>query len=278
MLKIPTMNEWWRLSKEFPSFRNQTITLLKDFGYLEIFAHIREDHPARILEFGHGFNPGLFEFTKADPDSEVWGIDDFQNLSYFTNDRTKWMDDHKRLLADKFPNVHFVHGLLGDPQSLSGKLPENYFDLICSVSVLEEVPAEVMTKILSHCCRLLRPGGILLNTHDIRFGDRNRAREFVEAHRTAGFACDLTPAEKALLEFKSADFTQVILETPTHVMLYYQQTEGEERKYWGHFTTLVMKLRKDDCSPPQKHSHRGTGNLIKKCLGKAKDLLYPGVR
>mgnify|MGYP001306803771 CR=1 FL=1 len=61
LLRVATMSDWWAMSREYPEFRKTSTTPLKDFGYLALFHYIRGFRPARILEFGHGFNAALFE-------------------------------------------------------------------------------------------------------------------------------------------------------------------------------------------------------------------------
>jgi hypothetical protein len=55
----------------------------------------------------------------------------------------------------KSPNCTFRRGLLGRESKTD--LPEHYFDVICSVSVLEEVPIQTMRDILGHAAKLVKP-------------------------------------------------------------------------------------------------------------------------
>jgi hypothetical protein len=60
-MKIPSVDEWFRLSLKYPEFHRPSHTVLKDYGYMEIMAYL-DTHPEvrRVLEFGHGFNSTLF--------------------------------------------------------------------------------------------------------------------------------------------------------------------------------------------------------------------------
>ena len=83
MLKIPTVTDWWDLTREFPEYRKVSEAVLKDYGYLEIMRFIRTKRPARVLEFGHGFSNRLFKAFESQV--EMHGLDDDQGFHYFPN-------------------------------------------------------------------------------------------------------------------------------------------------------------------------------------------------
>ncbi len=58
--------------------------------------------------------------------------------------------------------------------------------MVCSVSVLEEVPIETVRDILKHAVRLLKPGGALIGTHDLLTAVLGRIGDYVAAHAAAG--------------------------------------------------------------------------------------------
>src|SRR4026207_788159 len=74
-IRLATVDDWWRLTRDFPKFRKGSQALLKNYGYMAICEHIQRYKPQAILEFGHGFNFTLLEMFQYD--HEVWGIDDF---------------------------------------------------------------------------------------------------------------------------------------------------------------------------------------------------------
>ena len=103
---------------------------------MEILKYLRTHSPTRILEFGQGFNPTLFEVVAEMEEIDVWGVDDYQGLRYCP-EKDEWEAQHKTELLDRFLHVKFVRGLLGMESPTRAIIPENYFDFICSVSVLE---------------------------------------------------------------------------------------------------------------------------------------------
>jgi hypothetical protein len=109
---------------------------------MEIFTYLDEHADAmEILEFGHGFNATLFE--RYDATRRVWGVDNWQGLHYFPSDPLEWEARFEREVRSKAPNCTFVKGLLGSDNL--PELAEGSFDVICSVSVLEEVPSEAVS-------------------------------------------------------------------------------------------------------------------------------------
>lgn len=227
MYKLATVNEWWRLTEQYPEFRNNTWCVLKEYGYLEIFKYLDANPQIkRILEFGHGFSALLF--SRYEHDRELWGVDDFQGLTYFP-DREGWEKTYRDSFS-QFSKVNFVRGLLGNVEEKS--LPLGYFDMICSVSVLEEVPMTTVEQIMTHCHKLLRPGGVLVQTHDIVLNNSERLNDYLQLHRKLGFSLD----ESGRHTFEREE---ALIEPQTQVMLAYQMAEpAETRKYWGNFGTI----------------------------------------
>ena len=188
----------------------------------------------RVLEFGCGIwmapHKNLFDLL---PESEVWGVDDWQDLHYFPAE-TEWVKQHDALRA-RFPRANFVRGLIGQPPLLD-TLPKNYFDAVVSVSVLEEI-TEFYDSVFPHCFDLLRPGGALLGTTDFcaaplpAYPWRNTLGNCVASQQVAGFE---VAGEVRVPE----DIAPLLLENPVGVMLYYQGGENDNRKYWGHFGTM----------------------------------------
>ena len=228
MLKIPTVDHWYRLSLKYRQFHQVGNSVLKDYGYMAIMDYLDSHDGNNILEFGHGFNAALFEqYGKA---RIVWGVDDYQGLAYFdTPDRDAWEKRFDQEVRSKAPECTFRRGLLGG--SRSADLPDNYFDVVCSVSVLEELPIEAVCDILKHAARLLKPGGALIGTYDLLTAVPERIGEDVAAHAAA--ALDL-PIETLAPEINN----KTLIENPTVVMIQYQMNEPETRKYWGHFATI----------------------------------------
>ena len=238
--KVGEVNDWWEMARTRPAFREFSTSPLKDFGYLQLLADLKVLGSRRVLEIGPGLNviPGknLFELL---PDAELWGVDDCQNLHYFPGG-DEWLAAFSALQV-RFPGVRFVRGLLGQEPMLS-KLPRGYFDAVVSVSVLEEIPHHYET-VIPHCYELLRPGGWMLGSADFcatptpAYPWANNLQKCVECMLAAGFE---VPKELPLID----RFSEMLLENPVGVMIGYEGSEGENRRYWGHFGTLYTAARK----------------------------------
>ena len=152
-----------------------------------------------------------------------------KDFSYFPFDRDEWERRFDEEVRSKAPSCRFRRGLLGS--NCKADLPENFFDVVCSVSVLEEVTIDVVRDILKHAARLLKPGGVLIGTHDLLTSHLARIGEYAAAHAEAGL--DLQDPYPAI------DLgNRALIESPTIAMLLYQAHEGEGRKYWGHWTAM----------------------------------------
>jgi SAM-dependent methyltransferase len=228
VLKIPTVDDWYCLSLKYRQFHRVSDTSLKDYGYMAIMDYLDSHDANNILEFGHGFNAALLErYGKA---RNVWGVDDYQGLAYFdTPDRDAWEKMFDQKVKSKAPECTFRRGLMGG--SRGADLPDNYFDVVCSVSVLEEVPIETVSDILKHAARLLKPDGALIGTRDLLTAAPERIGEYVAAHAAAGLEL---PIETLAPEIND----KTLIENPTSVMIWYQMNEPETRKYWGHWATI----------------------------------------
>ena len=235
MIKIPTVDDWWDLTKMFPKSRKLSNTPLKDYGYMEINEYIKEHKPKRILEFGHGLtiDSDLTPFNYGDI-FEIWGADDWQGLHYFPEKDT-WYNTHSQIHS-KYPNIKLVKGLLGDKRNLQD-IPLNYFDLVCSVSVIEEIEIDILQKVIKHCYDLLKKGGCFLNTHDTQLGDTNRLIEVVETFKSCGFHID--SIDRNSIDWNALAY-RAWLENPFGAMVYYQGHQDEDRKYWGHWATALI--------------------------------------
>lgn len=233
---MPTVDDWWQATRVYPEYRGFSLTPLKDYGYMELFRVIETSGARRILEFGHGLkiheSINLFDRFKG---LELWGLDDDQGLAYFSSGEA-WREEYERNVVRRFPWVKFVRGLLGAPAGF-GELAAGYFDIVCSVSVLEEVPIESVSPVLEHAYRLLKPGGLLVNSHDIRLGDDMRFEEIVRLQRRAGFVIDEARVQQPGCPW---DATYLLLENPLGVMIYYQGAQPEERRFMGNFATMMM--------------------------------------
>ncbi|MGP1347818.1 MAG: class I SAM-dependent methyltransferase [Phycisphaerales bacterium] len=230
MLEIATMDTWWELSGRYPSFRAQSHTLLKDFGYMRLLDAFDTIQPKRLLEFGHGFNPTLL--AHAQERCEAFGVDDHQGLPYFPP-RDEWERMHREYMVAPCPGVRFARGLLG-VHELPELEPES-FDMIASVSVLEEISLADMRPLLEHCKRLLAPGGVFVGSFDIMLKHPQNIMRFMELCAEIGLGA-IGPVPERF----EPDYGSMLIESPSVVMLTYQMAEGELRRFNGHWTSAYF--------------------------------------
>ena len=188
--QIPTVDDWYDLSRQYPEFQRVSNTALKDFGYMKVFAYLDADESRnKILEFGHGFNPVLF--ARYCHTRNLWGLDRC-GAAYFTQQNDEWEVLFKETMGeDVLSNATFKRGLLGSPDKCD--LPEGFFDVVCSVSVLEEVPIGKLPGLIHHAARLLKPGGVFIGTHDIQAHQGTRVAYLRGALKKAGLIVGSLP-------------------------------------------------------------------------------------
>lgn len=240
MFIIPTVNDWHLLTLRYPKYKVVSNSLLKDYGVMacmEFIENLSAREPSkklRILELGHGFNPDVLAYFQDK--HECWGADRDQQLSYFKG-IGDWEEKFAAEVSTRCPNVKFIRELLGESPSA---IPDGYFDVILSISVLEEVPLNILREIVTAAYSKLKPGGLLIGTHDHCLKRKERAIDYVKIQRNAGFKLDFSPRQLEI------DWSIVLLENPSVVMRWYQMDSPDDasRKYWGHFGTIFTVARK----------------------------------
>ncbi len=241
MIEFPSVDDWFQLTRRYPEYKKASISTLKDYGVMRCMQYVEDNmkhrgKDCRVLEFGHGFNPAFLQLFQKK--HEVWGADRDQKLPYF-GANFDWESQFRSAVAPHTPDVKFARELLSRTTQNS-ELPNNYFDVIASVSVLEEVPLAVVEDILGASFDKLRPGGLLIGTHDVRIetaGERMPA--YIALHQKVGFEIEAMPVMPQL------NVVRLLVENPTAVMIWYQGGEPEDqRKFWGHWGTCFTVARK----------------------------------
>jgi hypothetical protein len=198
MIKIPTMEDWFSLTRIYPEFQKVSNTALKDYGYMEIFKYLDNHLEAKnILEFGHGFNLELFK--RYGETRNVWVADAWQGLHHFPP-QAEWAKEMERQISAVPKSCTFRNDLLGEQNGTD--LPEGFFDVVCSVSVLEEMPIERFSSIIEHASRLLKPGGVLIGTQDFFLMRKDRLRQCSEIQREYGLDIE-NPPDPLLIDDKT---------------------------------------------------------------------------
>ena len=249
MFELGTTKHWWDAAKKYPMLSRHQNTL-KPLGYAQAINLVEENGFSKLLEVGHGTGSYVFEifYDKC----ELWGLDDTVKDNSVPEEKlAKYRND--------YPNVKFHHGLLGQ---FNPALPQNYFDMVYSVSTIEHVPAESLASFFDEAFRLLRPGGIFYHSYDVYYGQNVRA--IFDAYENAGFDW-LKPKDSMNVFWESwlceptADSIQkllpvIVFENPMIVAeIYMWQRKREERdRPWNWLSVLVAGRKPDDGIPSRK--------------------------
>lgn len=232
-----TMDDWFALARRYPEYKTHSRSLLKDYGVMAIRAFVEDafQAPIRLLELGHGFNADVLRLFDAE--HECWGCDRDNSIDYMAG--IDWQARFDKLVRSACPNTRFVPELLGTDEGPSA-IPSDYFDVICSISMLENIhPAENMWSVIEAAFDRLKPGGWFLNTHDMNTRWMPRYGDLVEMLYRAGFEVGHVDDPDAF------DLRTALLEHPASVMLWYQQATPEgERSFSGHWATAWVAARK----------------------------------
>ena len=234
MFELAKIKHWWDVSRRYPRVReDHQRGVLKAMGYAHVLEHIDRHGPARVLEFGHGHGSTLF-FLAAPP-FELWALDAHVDVHYWTREEFQG----RRAAADRmWPGVHFVDGLVGPGRNT---LPSAGFDMLCSVSVLEEIPLDDVDGVVADAARLLRPGGLFVNSIDLTTLYTAHVERFFACHEKYGFRW-LDPAASLPLVW---DIHTVAFEDPCFVMRHYLGNQPDEGRQWqGNYATVLAAARK----------------------------------
>ena len=202
---------------------------LKQFGSLYVLDRIKETRPARVLEMGAGCNRYF--------DRAVGEICDY----WVVDDAGFYAPEQFEAAAKSRQHTRFVNGLVGGNVD---ELPENHFDLIFSVSVLEHVPPEDIEAVSDHMLKLLKPGGRIVHSLDVPvkyFAHRTEA--WSQALANSGFD---VPKPSPLSAFGESKDGAVLVE-PLHIVHeYYGKAANikESIKPEWHHTTYIIDAGK----------------------------------
>jgi ubiquinone/menaquinone biosynthesis C-methylase UbiE len=137
-------------------FMNSNLKLVQDLCICN-FIKKNIKHGAKILEIGGGYSRILSFFEDK---TEGWNLDKFEGIG---NGPTKVLKEQKYTVLPAY---------IG---SFDKKLPDAYFDLVFSISVLEHINDndEILKNILNDIDRVLKPRGYSVHCIDCRFSPKS---------------------------------------------------------------------------------------------------------
>jgi Methyltransferase domain len=148
---------------------------LKGFDYGWLLASHEWKPADKILDVGGAYSELPVHIQQAFG-CETWVVDDFgiaENDPFWTRNKSP-----QEYIAQR-PQIKYVLERVGDPRNTS--LPEGYFDIVYSVSVLEHVPAELTPAVWRHLGQLVKLGGELVHAIDIPFPSNGGLSKMLKA-------------------------------------------------------------------------------------------------
>jgi SAM-dependent methyltransferase len=233
MFELARIDHWWDVSRRFPVLRENGRGVLKALGYAHVIQCLPAERPARVLEFGHGWGSPLMDLFAAE--LELWGLDGHVEVPYWTREEFLARAAYCR---QQHPRVRYVDGLMGAGRNA---LPEASFDVVCSVSVLEELEPPAISEIVADAARLLRPGGLFVNSMDCTTRFTERVEHFFACQEAEGLRF-VKPGSSPALDWSIHD---VAFEDPCFVMQHYMGYQPDEGRRWpANFATVLSASRR----------------------------------
>lgn len=139
---------------------------------------------SKVLEVG-GANSRVLPALMAN--NEKWNLDEFKGSG---NGPT---------IINAMEDVKLVRHNLGE---FSSELPDSYFDIVFSISVIEHVPDELHDNFWRDHARILKPGGLGIHAVDLYVGDNlsSRLEEKIDRYLHIPRKYGLTMVEQPALE------------------------------------------------------------------------------
>jgi len=166
MLDIIQKDEYFNwLSENIADRKNHSLKGIQDGWALSLLA---EKQDLTIAEVGGGNSRVL---RKLSEQNECWNIDKFEGVGQGPTE----------MMA--LAGVKVVRSYLGD---FDTAIPDRYFDVVFSVSVVEHVPTAKLEDFFADCHRILKPGGMMAHAIDLYIFDTvNDRLQIIDRYRTA---------------------------------------------------------------------------------------------
>lgn len=182
MFDFITKREYFRFIEDGDSDdKGHTLKHIQD-GF--IIAELKNELGKKIAEIGGGNSRVLPWFSE---NNECWNIEKFEG---------KGAGPKINRLAEK--NIKTVSAYMGD---FSREIPDNSFDIVFSISVVEHVLNPDLHNFFLDIFRILKPGGRSYHAIDVYLGDdpsenRNyifRLKRYIDIIREIGYKLDEEP-------------------------------------------------------------------------------------
>jgi SAM-dependent methyltransferase len=162
MLDVITKADYWGWREAGCQSGNRGT--LKDMQDTFILHALKDMKPSRLAEAGGGHSRVLPKFKSAG--HECWNIDRLEGAGAGP------------IGAPKHSDFQLVRTFLGD---FSAELPNGYFDVVFSISVVEHIPNDAYAKFVRDAVRILKPGGLFLHAIDVYLLDAGAKHRYCDA-------------------------------------------------------------------------------------------------
>ena len=167
------------------TYASASVNNLKDIQDHYVLNRLKDTRDIRILEVGGGVCRTLRTFADR---NECWNAEMFEGLGA----------GPKKVIET--PDVRNVLTYVGD---FSPELPEAYFDVVFSVSVVEHVETDLLRDFFRDIARVLRPGGRTFHAIDVYLFDPDRFSDSqaIYTHRRLAAYLDVSEMTEGALQF-----------------------------------------------------------------------------
>lgn len=172
-------------------------------GTLYCYDRILKLNPKNVLEVGVGLK-------------NFFDINIGQKCNLFTLDDDRFYDSDKfKKAVEQRKNTTHIPGYLGDDSS--DKLPNSFFDILFSISVLEHIPEQNIPIVFAEMGRTVRKGGWMFSSIDMLGLDA--ARTLIPAMKEALAKNGFLTSEPNIIW--SAEDTEAVLTEPLSIVYNY---------------------------------------------------------
>lgn len=163
MLSVITKKEYWKWCDAGALASGRGV--LKDVQDAFALFHLSGLKGSRVCEIGGGNSRVL---PKLVADNECWNLDKFEGQG-----------GGPSVVVER-PGVTLKRVFIGD---FSAEVPDDYFDIVFSVSVVEHIPSDAYANAIRDCVRILKKGGRMLHAIDVYLPDAGSKLPVFEALR-----------------------------------------------------------------------------------------------
>jgi SAM-dependent methyltransferase len=208
------------------------LKLVQDVYVLHRFAR---EQGKKILEVGGGYSRVARRLSRR---NEYWLVDKYEDRG------------NRPPITWPIGKVRFIIDHMG---RFNPALPDGYFDLVFSISVVEHIPLDRLDDFFRDCARVLKPGGRLLHAID--------SYAFDEQDQQTAQALAWAERSRKYLSFADRPDLGVRLLEPPSV--------GEEPRFYCRYASL-----------PDEYMHRaqGSGPDLKRVIGQRVSLIAEWIK